>query len=794
MKKINIIIAFSIVFFSTICQTVLAQSALIMGKIFDNQSKEPLVGAVVKADNNGAITDASGAFSILSDAKTVEITMIGYKKRTFDVPTDGKINIALDVSAEDLQTVVVSASREAQKRTEAPVAIGKVTTAMLNDAKPLSLTEVMGKVSGVFMPNLQNEQHSMSIRQPLNTNPYFLYMEDGLPIRPMGLFNHNSFLETNIMATSAVEIIKGPASSLYGPEAVGGAINLITLKPSAVPTFKLGFQGDQFGYLRTQFNASGMITPKFGVFVGGYVARQRNSWLPQSDFDKTSLNGRFDYYISPKTSLTGTIAYGNYDSQVIAGIDSTAFYGKNYVETSDFMYRKNRAIRTRLTLKHQWKEGSETTITPFFRDNYYPQSPTHTVRWTSGAKTAWSEKQLSQFKSYGVIAQHSQRFKFLDAKLLTGVSADYSPTEYNSYRINLAAQLRPDGKSVEKYIYLGDSTQAKLADYAAKVLNTAVYAQLDFKPIPQMPQLQVTLGGRFDRMAFDYDNFLDKKSGTTSFQKFTPKVGVTYAITEGVGAYVNYSRGFAPPGLTAIFRLRPNPTAEQDLFYYNLKPADFTNMEIGGWASLFKNKVYLDFAFYNMDARNEILSIRQPDNSTDFQSAGKTLHRGVEFGATVKPNDELSVRVSGANAIHRFVDFTLSTRATDAVKKLDGFDMPSSPRWITNSEISYKPNFAKGFRVSTEWQYLSGWYQNQINTIRYEPKGFLGFKGTSLLNIRTGYTFKSVEVFVNVLNATNELYANAASRGNNATDRSNFNPGQPRTFVMGLQYSFSGKK
>ena len=120
--------------------------------------------------------------------------------------------------------------------------------------------------------------------------------------------------------------------------------------------------------------------------------------------------------------------------------------------------------------------------------------------------------------------------------------------------------------------------------------------------------------------------------------------------------------------------------------------------------------------------------------------------------------------------------------------------MPSSPKWITNSEISYKPNFSKGFRISTEWQYLSGWYQNQINTIRYEPTGFLGFKGTSLLNIRTGYTFKGIEIFVNVLNATNELYANAASRGNNVTDRSNFNPGQPRTFVMGLQYSFSGKK
>jgi iron complex outermembrane recepter protein len=588
MKKYTLNIAFFLFSILGLTQNTNAQSALITGKIFDNQSKEPVVGAVVKTDNAAVLTDATGSFLLQSDAKQVEITMIGYKKTVFDVPSDGKILVSLEVNTADLQTVVVSASREAQRRTEAAVAIGKVTTAMLNDAKPLSLTEMMGKISGVFMPNLQNEQHSMSIRLPLNTNPYFLYMEDGLPIRPMGLFNHNAMLETNIMATSSIEVIKGPASSLYGPEAVGGAVNLITLKPTAVPTFKLGLQGDQFGYLRTQFSASGMVTPKLGVFVGGYVARQRGSWLPQSDFDKTILNGRFDYTFSPKTSLTGTIAYGNYDSQVIASIDSTSFYNREYVETSDFMYRKNEATRARLTLKHTWKEGAETSITPFFRNNFYPQSPVHTVRWTTGAKTAWSEKQLSQFQSYGVNVQHSQRFKFLNSKLIAGASADYSPTEYNSHRINLQAILRPDGKSVERYKFLKDSIEAKISDYKAQVLNTAVYAQLDIKPINALPQLQLTFGGRFDRMSFDYENFLDKKAGNTAFQQFTPKLGLTYAITEGVGTYLNYSRGFAPPGLTSIFRLRPNAQAGQDLFYYNLKPADFTNMEIGGWASLFR--------------------------------------------------------------------------------------------------------------------------------------------------------------------------------------------------------------
>jgi outer membrane receptor protein involved in Fe transport len=62
------------------------------------------------------------------------------------------------------------------------------------------------------------------------------------------------------------------------------------------------------------------------------------------------------------------------------------------------------------------------------------------------------------------------------------------------------------------------------------------------------------------------------------------------------------------------------------------------------------------------------------------------------------------------------------------------------------------------------------------------------------LNFRLGYKWKGVEVYSNVMNLADALIANSASRGNNITDRSTFNPGAPRTFVFGIQYNFTGKK
>src|SRR5690606_32965006 len=102
--------------------------------------------------------------------------------------------------------------------------------------------------------------------------------------------------------------------------------------------------------------------------------------------------------------------------------------------------------------------------------------------------------------------------------------------------------------------------------------------------------------------------------------------------------------------------------------------------------------------------------------------------------------------------------------------------------------------FLDGFRVALEWQHMSSWYQNQINTSVYDERGAFGLKGISVLNFRTGYEWKGVEVFMNVLNVTDELYAFNATRGNTATSTSTFVAAPPRTFVFGLQYNFSSKK
>lgn len=774
-------ILFSFIFSISIS---IAFSQNIKGKLYDAITKEPIIGASIRILEpvKTFMSNNQGEFNITNSGRKVivQITALGYKTEELTISDNEENLIAMNASLDNLQEVVVTANRDAALRTQAPIAINRISPKTLDETKATSVYEVINKVPGVMMVNYNNEQHAMSIRQPMATSNYYLYMEDGIPIRPMGVFNHNALLELNQFTVSSIEVVKGPVSSIYGPEAVGGAINFISQRPTSVPTGKVGIQLDQFGYKRIQLG-TGVKLGKFGFYLGGLVSDQTNSWMASSDYTKNSVNSRLEYHFNDKTRLIGTFSYADYNSETAGSVDSISFFTRSYQSTSDFTYRKSMASRNRLTLERDWNESSKSYFTFFNRFNKHGQNPSYGIRWTSGQTTARGEINSNDFTSYGAIAQHAQKFRFLNSKLLLGGMFDYSPNTYWSHQIDLNAQLRSDGKSVERYTISKERPDIKLADYDAIIRNSAIYSQYDLE---LLRDLRVSLGLRYDLMSFSYDNYLDNSSGSKKYQKVTPKLGLTYDLGNDIGLYANMSQGFAPPGLTSVFRKKPNTNPAE--FYYNLDPATFNNYEIGAWATLLKNKLYLETSLYRMDGRNELLNIRQADNSFDYQSAGKTLHQGLEYSFVIKPSEELSFRFGGTTALHRFEDFLVSIKSSDALKKLDGFEMPVSPRTTFNTELSYYPKWFKNFRTSMELQHADNWYQNQVNTIRYD--------GYNVLNMRIAYKLKGIELFSNMMNINNALYATNASRGNNLTDRSTYTPSAPRTFVMGIQYNITGRK
>lgn len=766
----------------------LAHGQNIQGTITDANTHEAIAGAsICNADaatgSKLGMTNAKGHFSINTQSIIrLKFAMVGYSARIVEVSTikGQKLDVALEPSTVDLQPVVVTASREGQARQDAPIAISKINSTQIKDTKATALYQLLNKVAGVYMVNLGNEQHTMAIRQPITYNALYLYMEDGVPIRPTGIFNHNSLYEINMSGVKDIEVIKGPASSLYGSNSIGGAVNFITQGPPTGYAGNVSVQGDNYHYRRVDADG-GFTQGKFGLYVGGYIAHQTDSWQDYSDFDKYSANFKTTYDFSAKTKLTTSAAYNYLNTQTPGSLDSARFYDRSYGSNQRFTYRKVKSFRAGTRLDHQWDDKNSTFVTLFFRGNSTAQLPSYfisDVRDANGVyKSSNGQVNDQKFNSYGLLAQHRVDFDFLHSRLIGGVYIDDSPSSYYAQYLDIT-------KDVANNYYTGFSNTGRYIDnYKIKLFNTAAYVQYEVKPTEA---LRIVGGLRYDRVHYNFNNEIPagqtkyKQQETNNFNIVAPKLGLTYNMGNNKGFYANYSVGFQPPETGDLYSSRQ---------LTQLKQATFDNYEAGGWFSAFNKKLYFELSVFDLEGHNEIINQLLPDNTTQNQNAGATRHRGIEYSLTVAPVKELTFRFSGTNAKHTYVEYseitTNYTTGTNTVTNYDGKRMNNAPAWVANSELTYKPQYLPGFRIATEWQHINQYYTNPANTKTYS--------GYDIYNLRLGYdvkgsVLKGAGIWFNVLNLTNKLYATTVTSSQYGDT---YNAAPPRTYTLGISYSFS---
>ncbi|RZL02500.1 MAG: TonB-dependent receptor, partial [Pedobacter sp.] len=397
-------------------------------------------------------------------------------------------------------------------------------------------------------------------------------------------------------------------------------------------------------YKRTDFNLSNTYK-KLGIFIGGYYADQNQADKEHNDFNKTAVTIRADYTFNTKLKLTTVADFIRYKTDQKGGLDSAHFYNKDYLSSYRFTYRRVDAFRLRSTLNKEWNEGNKTSLTFLHRNSTIGQNPFYYISNTA-TNPLKAKGQINEdaFKSYGAILQHTTKLTSIDAKIISGLSIDHSPATYFARFIDIDR----DANNVYYSYTLKDSL---LTNYQVNLLNTAAYTQFEYKPAPK---LKIVAALRYDRLDYQFNNHLLPGAFTGSpdakdhFDNLTPKLGFTYNFDNNKGVYVNYSVGFAPPNITDLYTGVKVPV---------LAPSTYNNYETGGWISFAKNKVYAEVSLYKLDGTNEIVNVRLADGSYQNQNAGKTSHKGIEANIKYSPLNELSVRIGGTYAEHKYIHY-----------------------------------------------------------------------------------------------------------------------------------------
>lgn len=725
----------------------------------------PGVQIFLEGTGLGTVTNSDGRFAIEKvpvGQYDIVARFVGYRteRRSIVVNSDRttRVDFRLSVEAVRLQEAVVTATGERQDRSTVPATIGVIDEDAIRRARPAHPSEILGRIPGVWVNATSGEGHMTAIRQPLTTDPVYLYLENGVPTRSTGFFNHNALYEINLPMAGGVEIIKGPGTALYGSDAIGAVINVSTAQPPDVMQADLSVEGGAFGFQRMMLGG--------GATFGGHGLRfdlngtKSDGWRDASGYDRQSGTVTWEVTL-PGVSRLRTVASFSHVDQEPAGtsaLNEADFRRQPTANYAPISYRQVNAVRISSAYE-RFTPQSSVTVTPFVRHNEMEILPDWSLSYDP---VVYSTRNVSA----GLQARYRRDVEWMDARFITGVDFDYSPGEHIEHRI--------EPVRVEKIFTAYDRLEA-IYEYDVSFRQASPFIHLEAE---MLHDLRFSGGLRVDALGYDYDNNLSvvttgnhrRAAGTTkSFIHASPKLGATYRVRGFGSLFLSYAHAFRVPSESQLFRQGATSNT------LDLLPVKADNLEAGIRGRI-GSLLRVDISGYRMMKRDDIISFTNSEGLRISTNSGRTSHTGLEAGISLLTTAGLTLDAGYSYAIHRFEDWRTSS-ALGA--NFSGNEMPAAPRVMARASIAYEPSFAGGSGVRVEWVRLGAYWMDPANTVTYDGHGLIHVRATARLP--AGFA-----VFGRLTNVTNERYADLASY--NVFRGREYAPGLPRALFIGLEY------
>ena len=677
-----------------------AQTASLVGKVTDNGEPLPLANIVLRDTEIGTATDIDGLFELTGIQPgdyILLVTSLGYQpyqtKISLGAGANKTINIQLEASAQSLDETVVTGTLKPVSRLESPVPVEVYSPTFLKKNPTASVFDALQNVNGVRPQINCNVCNTGDIHINGLEGPYTLVLIDGMPI-VSGLGTVYGLTGIPNSLIEQIEIVKGPASSLYGSEAVGGLINIITKNALSAPAFF----------------ADGFATGwgEYNLDVGSKIS------------------------VSDKTNLLLGINYFNYDVPVDNNGDNftdlTLQDRISIFQKWDFERKDNRlfSLAGRLFYEDRW--GGEMQWTPGYRggDEIYGES-IYTRRWELLGKyqLPFKEKLLLSF-SYN---DHNQNSVYGDTEYMADQRIGFAQLTWDKTAGNHDLLF---GSAI-RYNYYDDNTPATTE--ADNIWIPSVFVQDEYTFAPK----HSFLAG----LRYDYD----QRHGNI----LTPRAAYKWKISDNDIFRVNAGTGFRVVNLftedhAALTGSREVIIAEE------LKPERSVNVNIN-----YLKKIYSDNGtFIGLDASafyTRFSNVILPDYETNPNQIiydnldGKSVSQGVSanldiafpssfkivMGATwqdvssiengVTQQQILTESITATwnlsytfRSLHLTVDYTGNLYGPMRLPLLGDLDPRSeySPTWsIQNIQFSYKG--LNNFEVYGGIKNLLDWTPNRGN-------------------------------------------------------------------------------
>jgi iron complex outermembrane recepter protein len=585
-----------------------------------------------------------------------------------------------------LDPVVVEATRLDKAIDRVPGAIGVVGKDDVQlGRQQLGLDESLVAVPGLFLQNRYNFAQDLRISiRGFGARAGFgirgvRIIVDGIPeTLPDGQAGVDSI---DLGSVERIEVLRGPASSLYG-NASGGVINIISERGPDIPFVEARLAAGELNYRKYQLKTGG-DTGRFNYMVNASQL-VLDGYREQSETKNSQFNGNFTFQIDesaelairahftdqPRADDPGALTRAEFDVDPRAANPSAVAFDAG--EDLDQQ-------RIGLVYKKSFGELHELQL----RNYYVWRDFLNRLPFTAGGSVMIDRFFAGGGASYtygGDVLGRGNR-------LMLGVDYDRQDDDRSRFDNNLGIQ--------------GDLTFEQNEQVTARGL----FVQNEFD---LTDSLALTLGLRHDRVEVDVsDRFLGDgdDSGRRTFSETSPMIGLVYALAPAASLYATVATAFETPTTTEL----ANPTGGGG-FNQDLEPQQAANYEIGARGLLGRRTRY-QLALFTTDVEDELVPFElegQPGR-TFFANAGESRRRGVELGLQSRPGKGLQVVFAYTWSDFEFRQFT-DTQGSDFAGNL----IPGVPEHLLYGELSYwRPG---GFYASLDALHVGRLYLNNANT------------------------------------------------------------------------------
>jgi iron complex outermembrane recepter protein len=768
---------------STICFS----QASIHGTIKDEIS-HPIAGVNVHLLNTAytTTTNANGEFifeNLTESNYTIHILKEGYGESYKTISLQKGTNTINIVNTKSgiLEAVVISSQKREELLQQSPLSVTALSAQKVEAYRLWNISDLTSISANLYSSNPGDNRNVTSIRGIVNTS---YDQAVATYIDGVNQFNLDTYIP-QLFDVERIEILKGPQGTLYGRNAMGGVINIITKKPGNTTN---GFAQANFGNYASQRYTAGVRVPvvKDKLFFGAAGLYDKTNGFYTNDYNdshydkKSSAIGNYylRYIPNAQWSLTLNTKHANNRNHgafpLVFGVDE-AFKNPFHLNQNAITKMIDNVFNASLSLNHYGRSVQLSSQTAYQANHRYYTDPI--------------DADFSPLDAMSIINNYGNEWNNVKAwtQEINLQSAATSKLKWlvGTYLFYQDVPVKQATRFGEQALLFGapDKNFSLINTTKGKGTGAALYGDLTLS-LPQ--KFALTAGLRYDhetrkqQVLGEYQkdpnpnpiyDYRPDTSAKANFSALSPKLTLAYTPSEQQTIYIAYNRGFRAGGLTPLSSDPSQPAL------YSFKPEFSNNIEAGWKQSVVDQKLFFNMALFHAIINDvQVPTLVLPDAVTITRNTGKLISKGVEAELRALPFKNLSVDYSFGYTDAKYDELKVSQNGSEA--DLKGKKQLFTPDITSMLAAQFMHSLGKQVSLSVrgEWRSIGTTYFDLANTIKQSPY--------NLINARVAIAYKKAELSLWGRNLTDKHYIGYAY------DFGAVHLGDPRTYGVGLGIRF----